>query len=99
MIQTEQHPQGRVQPVSLLSGRKRIPLVPASPLGNHGWSRWTGFEDGRQLALEPGMEESVRAVIYRLGVQCSGRGPKQGQPFAGLAPNRRVILRRGPALL
>lgn len=54
IIQNEQPTQGRVPPIQLLGGRKPVPIVPAPPLWNYCWGRWTVLEDGSQLALEPG---------------------------------------------
>src|SRR5437764_14821098 len=63
IIQNEQHAQGRVHPIQLLSGGKRIPLLPSPPFWDFFWSRWALLEDGLQFPFEPGMQDGIRARI------------------------------------
>src|SRR2546421_8854806 len=49
IVQNEQHAQGRIHPIELLGGWKRVPLLPSSPFWNLLWSGRTLFEDACQL--------------------------------------------------
>src|SRR6266705_4558885 len=91
IIQNEQHAQGRVHPIQLLGGWKRIPILPSPPFWDFFWSRWTLLEDGGKLVLEPGMQDRIRARIDWFGLQLPSGRSKQCQQFAGVATNVLMI--------
>jgi hypothetical protein len=98
IIQDEQHAQRRIHLVQLLCCGKRVPLLPAPPVGDQFWSGWTSLENGSQFAHEPGMQDGIGALIDRFSPQFTSSWPKQRQEFARLATNILVILGRRPAL-
>jgi hypothetical protein len=98
IIQNEQHAQGRVHPIQLLGGGKRVPILPPSPFRDLFWSGWTCLEKSGKFLLEPGVQNGIRALIDWVRSQFTGGGSKQGQQFTGLATNILMILVRRHAL-
>lgn len=98
IIQNEQHAQGRVHPIQLLGGGKRVPILPPPPFWDLFWSGWTRLENGSQFPLEPGVQDGIRARINRFSSQFTGGGPKQGEQFTRVATKVLMILARWSAL-
>src|SRR6266568_807231 len=92
IIQNEQHAQGRVHPIQLLGGWKRVPILPPAPVWNLFWRGWTLLENGGKFVLEPGMQNGIRTLIDWFRSQFTSGRSKQRQHFAGLATNILVIL-------
>src|SRR6266567_397474 len=92
IIQNEQHAQGRVHPIQLLGGWKRVPILPPPPFWDLFWSGWTLLENGGKLVLEPGMQNGIRALIDWFSSQFTSGWSKHRQHFAGLATNILMVL-------